>query len=154
MGCGMIQNILDSNGNVIGTLELPDETEQEVWDSQMAIYSYEPPSITPAQIVSSAIQNAQQFGEQLMVQYATQNVLQGITQAGKTQAVANYLVNVSYYLDSGSLYAAINEINTLIADTSSTKTGLSPFITNNILYTYLNLIQTYLCLPTTTNPGS
>jgi hypothetical protein len=150
----MVINILDSNGNTIGTLELPDGTTQDVVNAQLALYSYTPVPSTPNQIVSSAIQEAIDFGAQLLTQYATENVLSGITQANQTASVANYLQTVAYYLNSGSLYAAMDEINTLIADTSSTKAALAPFVTNNILYYYLNEIQTYLEIPLTVNSGS
>jgi hypothetical protein len=150
----MVQNILDANNNVIGTLELPDGTDQSVIDELLSLYTYVPPTPTASQIVTNSIAAASQFGQQLIVQYAAGNVLSGITQAGKTIPVATYMQTVAYYLNSGSLYAAITEINTMIADTSSTKTSLSPFVTNNILYTYLNKIQTYLGLPLTPNPGS
>jgi hypothetical protein len=109
---------------------------------------------TVTQQVNLQINNAITFGMQLLVQYATQNVLAGITQAGQTIPVATYLQNLQYYLSTGSLYAGITELNNLIADTSSTKAALSPFITNNILYGYLNQIQTYLNVPLTANPGS
>lgn len=106
------------------------------------------------QIVMGSIESAMSFGQQLTVQYAAQNVLAGITQAGKTQVVADYLQNVSYYMNAGSLYAAIDEMNTLIADTSDDKTAVSPYVTNNILYSYMNQIQTYLEIALTPNPGT
>ena len=78
----------------------------------------------------------------------------GITQAGQTLPVMNYMAQLTLCLSTGSLYEALTQIGTMIADTSSTKTSLSPFVTNDILYTYLNLIQTYLGLTLTLNPGS
>jgi hypothetical protein len=39
----MIKDILDFDGNVIGQLELPDDTRDEVWDEKLAIYAKEPP---------------------------------------------------------------------------------------------------------------
>lgn len=150
----MIKDILDLNGNIIGTLELPDSTSDEVWAEQLAFYAASPGTLTPNQIVSASIQNAQNFGAQLLLSFATTNVLNGITQAGLTIPVSDYLVNVYNYLSAGSLYATISAIETLIADTSETKAGLAPFITNDVLYTYLNKIQAYLNVPLTPNPGS
>lgn len=97
---------------------------------------------------------ATSFGQKLVVQYAAQNVAAGITQVGKTLALITYMSTLSVCLNTGSLYEAINQINIMIADTSDTKANLSPFVTNDILYTYLNLIQTYLSVPLTPNPGS
>jgi hypothetical protein len=102
----------------------------------------------------SLIAAAIAFGNQLIVQYAAQNVSMGITQAGQTLPVMNYMAQLTLCLSTGSLYEALTQIGTMIADTSSTKTSLSPFVTNDILYTYLNLIQTYLGLTLTLNPGS
>lgn len=150
----MIQNILDSNGNIIGTLEFPDGTSQDVIDAALAIYTYVPPTTPLVQKVASSIQAAAEFGQDLMRQYAAENVLMGITPAGATPAVANYLQVIVYYLNTGSLYAAIGQLNTMIADTSAAKTSLSPYVTNERLYAYLNMIQIYLGIQVTPNPGS
>lgn len=104
-------------------------------------------------IYTTLIQNAVTFGQALMVQFAAQNVMAGITQAGQTQAVLNYSDDLYKYLSTGSLYVAMSEIQTMIADTSDAKASLAPFITNDILYAYLNQIQGYLQIPLTPNPG-
>ena len=109
---------------------------------------------SPSQQVTNAIGAAMEFGTQMLMQFATQNVMAGITQSGKTQACIDYCHELAHCLITGSLYAAINQINTMIADTSTTKANLSPFITNNVLYVFLNKVQTYLGLPLTANPGS
>ena len=112
-----------------------------------------PTSQTLVDIYTAVVQNAINFGQALIVQFATQNVMAGITQSGKTQAMLNYCSNLYVCLSSGSLYAAIDGLNTMITDTGSDKTNLSPFITNNILYAYMNQIQAYLKISLTPNPG-
>jgi hypothetical protein len=112
-----------------------------------------PVSQSAVAIYTALVQQAIAFGQALTVQFATQNVMAGITQSGQTQNVLNYASNLYVYLNTGSLYVAIAEIETMIADTSSTKTSLAPFITNDILYAYLNQIQGYLQIPLTPNPG-
>jgi hypothetical protein len=104
--------------------------------------SVTPPAQTALQIYTAAIQ------------FAVANTMAGITQAGQTQAVMNYTADLAQCLSSGSLYAAMTDIEVMIADTSSTKTSLSPFITNAILYSYLNQLQAYLGVTVTPNPGS
>jgi hypothetical protein len=42
----MIRDILDYQGNVIGQLELPDDTPEEVWTQRLALYAVAPPSPT------------------------------------------------------------------------------------------------------------
>ena len=104
-------------------------------------------------VYTQLVQNAITFGQALILQFATRNVMAGITQAGQTQNVLNYSSDLYTYLTTGSLYVALAEIETMIADTSSTKTSLAPFITNDILYGYLNQLQIYLGLTVTPNPG-
>ncbi len=111
-------------------------------------------AMTATQATEAAIQAAMQFGQNLILEFAAANVLAGITQAGQTQAVLDYTSNLTTCLTTGSLYAAIGDIEAMISDTSTTKANLSPFITNNILYNYLNQVQTYMGLPVTPNPGS
>lgn len=150
----MIEDILDVNGNVIGQIELPDDSTSDQIAAALAIYTYQIPIVPVAQVVANSISAAATFGNQLIFQFAANNVLTGITQAGKTIPVALYLQTLGYYLRSGSLYAAITEIQNLIADTSDAKAALSPFITNAILYNYMNQIQVYLNAPVTPNPGA
>lgn len=156
-GALMIVNLLDINGNTIGTLDIPDGSSQDFINAQLAIYSYVVPApvvLTEQQIIQNDIVNAQAFGDQLLLNYGTQNVILGIsTQPAMSVAVSTYLGNLLNLLSGGSLLGAVDQINTYIADTSSTKTALSPFVTNDVLYNYLNQIQTYLQIPLTANPG-
>lgn len=111
-----------------------------------------PPGIVPlttVQIYTGIILAAIAFGQQIIIEFAVANVLAGITQAGKTQAMIDYSSNLYTCLSTGSLYAAIDEINIMIADTSDDKVNLYPFITNDILTMYKNQIQAYLGLPLT-----
>ena len=126
------------------------------WTFDNVNWSPPPPAVTQQDTVDmymTLVQNAIAFGNALIVRFATQNVMAGITQAGKTQAVLAYSSSLYTYLSTGSLYVALAEIETMIADTSDAKTALSPFITNAVLYTYLNQIQLYLGLTVTPNPG-
>jgi hypothetical protein len=104
----------------------------------------------PAQI-QAAINAATDFGNSLIVNYSVQNVLLGISQSGMTQAVTDYGANLQRYLTNGTLYAAIDELNTLIA--AGAPSNLAPYVTNDILYSYLNQIQTWLEIAVTPNPG-
>lgn len=98
--------------------------------------------ITIQEIVFSKINDAIVFGNRMIVQAAVENVLLGITQAGKTKDVSDYLSNLQMYLRSGSLYAAISEIDTLKA--GSIPSGLSPWVTSARLDTYKTQIQAFL----------
>lgn len=108
-----------------------------------------PPSMPTQTQYENIVLAAMKFGQGLLVQFAAQNIIAGVTQAGKTNALLAYASNISQCLTSGSLYSAIDAINAMIADTSQAKANLSPFITNTILTSYKNQIQTYLGLPLT-----
>ncbi len=112
-----------------------------------------PPAYPSSEYFQKIVTNAMAFGNQIVVQGATRNIMMGITQAGKTIDVMSYTSQLVSCLVTGSLYAAITQINTMIADTSDTKANLSPFITNSALYSTLNQIQSYLGIPLTPNPG-
>lgn len=101
------------------------------------------------QIVEQKIADAQAFGMQVLIDFATENVLMGITQAGQTIPVNLYLHRLGHYIGTGSLYAAIDEMNTIIADTTTAKTSLYPFVSDARITTYKNRIQTYLGVPLT-----
>lgn len=91
-----------------------------------------------AAIVKSAID----FGNELIIGFAAENVSMGITQAGKTKAVADYLVNVTRYAQTGSLYEVINEINRL--SDAGLPSELAPFITQTRLDAFKQKIVNYL----------
>jgi hypothetical protein len=117
-------------------------------------FSYNGSTFTPSlAYYQDLLEEAAAFGIQLANTFAATNAMTGITQAGLTGAVLAYTDNLYNAMTTGSLYEAITIINAMIADTSSTKTALSPFITNDILYSYLNQIQNWLEIPETPNPG-
>lgn len=107
------------------------------------------PQFSPslAEIISGKINDAMLFGQSLILNAAVENVEMGITQVGKTKDVADYCTNIQQYLQSGSMYAALTEINALI--NAGVPSNLSPFITADRLNSYKNKIQTYLGIPLT-----
>lgn len=90
------------------------------------------------QIVKAAIS----FGQNLIVEFASENVLMGITQAGKTKLVADYLADVMRYAQSGSLYEVINEVDNKI--TNGIPQELSPFVTETRLLEFKQKVLDYL----------
>lgn len=98
--------------------------------------------ITMDEYIDLKLNQATQFGLSLIKSAAKENMLMGITQAGKTRQVSNYLERMQTYLQSGSLYAAIDEINELIAN--GLPSELSPFITEVRLLSYKSKIQGFL----------
>lgn len=78
-------------------------------------------------IVSASID----FFNKMMINCAAKNVLQGITQAGKTKEVADYFTEVIRYGQSGSLFEVINELDKKILE--GVPIELSPFVTEEKL---------------------
>lgn len=105
------------------------------------------------QVAITSVEAAVEFGQNLINQFAAQNLLTNITASGQTGYVLSYTMTLSQCLYTGSLYAAISVLEGMLVDTSSAKTICSPFITNDIIYTYLNSIQSYLEIPLSVNPG-
>lgn len=82
------------------------------------------------------------FGQELLVDYAAENVALGITQAGKTKEVADYLSDLMRYAQTGSLYEVINEVDRLIA--AGLPADLEPFITLNKMNEFKQKVIDYL----------
>lgn len=144
----MTRDILDKDGNVMGQLTLPDETTEEGWAAALSIYSAgpaAPPSLTLQEIIQRKIAAAIQFGNQFIVDAATENVIQGITQAGKTKEVSDFLSAIVRYLREGSLYAALAEIDFLVAN--GIPEGISPWVTVDKLQAAKIRIQIFLGIP-------
>jgi len=113
-------------------------TELEIIEIETIIATYFDGTIYAKSIVSDAMK----FGEELIVEFASENVLLGITQAGKTKDVSDYLQNLDRYLRSGSLYEAKNEIQSLISN--GLDVNLEPFINEERLSDFSSKIDSYL----------
>ena len=99
-------------------------------------------SISPSLKVQEVIENAIYYGGRLLVEFAAENVLLGITQAGKTSEVMDKLAFVNDAISTGSLYEAIYRIKAVpVEDYDST------FITIGRLVLFVNKIEAYLGLP-------
>lgn len=92
--------------------------------------------------IETAIKKASEFGQKLIMDFAVENVMMGISQAGKTKEVLAFLTPVKIAVDTGSLYAALEELNTLQATTLPAE--LSPFVTEARLQAMIDKIEKYL----------
>lgn len=134
----------------MGTLTLPDETTEEAWAAALAPYAATPPLPPPVvSRVTSYITDARKFAIAAADQFAAENSMLGIKQSGKTGAVMDYLHEMVHCVLSGSLNEAVAVIDRYIADESQTKANLAPFITNERLTTYKNMVQDWLGVPRT-----
>lgn len=127
---------MDQRGTVIILTENP--TDEIITQ----IESITPPNASAQSQVQMIISNAINFGNKLIVEFATENVIMGITQDNMTKIVRQRMSEVINALQTGSLYDAINEAKA-IPDTF--KDG--KYITNTRLLQFINKIETYLNLP-------
>ena len=116
----------------------------DYWNSLTEVGESTPTSFEQLELVKTAVFNAIVFGQKLIVQFSAENVMLGITQAGKTKDVSVYLSELQILLNSGSLYAAIDEIDLLVAQ--GIPVELDPFITEIRLLEYKEVLQEYLGL--------
>lgn len=139
------RNVLDANDNVIGTLTLPDNTPEDVWTRKLAEFKYTNPTMTTEEKVQAIMEAAMEFGKQLMKEFAAENVLLGITQAGMTNTVRKRLSEVTNALLTGSLYDAIYEVRQIPPEHKD-----DTFITDARLLVFINKIEKYLLIPLST----
>lgn len=136
------------------TSELPNEnwllmTEQEFvayksthQAAYNAWYASTIPAPNPLNTYIAIVSKAKEFANEIMNIAAAENILMGITQVGKTKLIADTLRDVTYYLQSGSLYEAMTSIDAVVITAE-----MAPFITSSRLLEFKNKIRVYLGLP-------
>ena len=122
------------------------ELAQEQIDSIAMLITNHNPTDMDA-VIQAKIDDAVHFGKEIMDTFKRENILMGITQAGKTKAVHDYLHWVEHYVSSGSLYAGKDQVLNII-NANNIPADLAPFVTIPRLTTFVNKILTYLLLPT------
>jgi hypothetical protein len=95
--------------------------------------------------IEGVVSAATKFGQDIMVSFAAENVLLGITQENKTGEVLNKLTGVLAAVQAGSLYEVISRIKLIPVEDYDVK-----YITEARLITFCNKIETYLGIPLTT----
>jgi hypothetical protein len=95
--------------------------------------------LTPTEIVTDKINRSIIFGLKLIQEFATENVLLGITQYGMTNLVRKRSAEVLSALSCGSLYDAITEINAIPAEHKDAR-----FITDERMNVFKNKIMAFL----------
>ena len=112
-----------------------------VLDLKSVIVPNEP---DPMFVVNSCRINAIEFGQTLMNDFINENIAMGITSTGKTRAVGLKLKDISFWLQMGSLYEALEDIDEMIANKIDPE--LAPFITDERMEKFENKIKEYLSL--------
>lgn len=125
------------------TEEYEDQVVDSYEESQVKadyVVSYE--DITEeaqVQSIANVVRKAMSFGNDLMVEFSTENVMMGITQDGMTKTVRKNMSQVMSALMSGSLYDAIDEAKSIPEQSKDPK-----YLTDARLLQYVNKIEEYL----------
>ena len=102
---------------------------------------YDPITNIESQILSPAVA----FATKITSRFTAENIAMGVTQVGKTVVIGDALRALSFWLDNGSLYAAIGEIQNIRAGIQD---AWAPFITLARMKDFENQIRVYLGIPT------
>lgn len=140
--CIEIDNITDINGNTIGIGWFYSPITNSFYPPLLG-YVY-PVTLPSNSIYQNLVSSAINFGNYVITQMNADAASAGIYQAGQTVTWLTYLQPLYLCLQNGFLFDAINEFTILIADQSTTKTSLSPYITNTNLTSYQTLVQNWV----------
>jgi hypothetical protein len=89
--------------------------------------------------VRGLVSSAADFGREITITFAAENVAMGITQQGKTKLIADVCKDAMYYLQTGSLYEAEAEMGRI-----EVTEDMSPFLTELRIKDFRNKIRSYL----------
>lgn len=121
---GLICNVENIQIVFFSEISQDDQNAVDAYWEDISSSTFNP---TMQEIIESKIKAAIIFGDQMIVDAATENVIQGITQAGKTKVISDYLKNLVRYLREGSLYAAVAELDRLAEE--GIPDDMAPWIT-------------------------
>jgi hypothetical protein len=89
----------------------------------------------------NVIMPARVFGQSLVDDFTTENVMLGITASGKTGLIGDALRDVNFWIDTGSLYEVLKVVGGLKANLDP---AWAPFITYDRLTAFEDKIKLYL----------
>lgn len=105
----MIRDILDYNGNVVGQLELPDDTPEQVWQEKLAFFALPPKVATLEELVANKIEQYEKVAPELLRELKRDNTLAGITTQQSAQMFADYL-DVIIMIREGAFPTALHTL--------------------------------------------
>lgn len=130
----MIRNILNHLGQVVGTMELPDDTSEEVWQAKLAPFAVAPTQPSIATFINDKIFEYEKLAPALLREIKTSNTLAGITDAQSVQMFQDF-GNILLMVREGAFPSA------LYALTQSQPSG---FVTQEILDSWIAKIKEYV----------
>lgn len=127
---------IETNGTTV-YIHYIDSTDESALSAAVTAHV----ATTSADVVAAAILRATEFGNDLIVEYATSNVLSGYT-VEQVKDIIEKTAKVQVALKSGSLYVALDELDLVVTDET--------VITADKILVFKNRIETYLGLPLST----
>ena len=110
--------------------------EMDVWE----LTRYQDDAIKS--ISQSILTPAIEFANRCILEFASENIMLGITQAGMTSVVSEYTRDLILALNTGSLYDAIKRAREIPPEHKDPK-----FLTDTRLLLFINKIEQYLNIP-------
>lgn len=93
----MIKDIKDKDGNIIGQLELPDDTPDSVWVEKLNSYKATQAQLSLREYLKTIyIPSVKKFVVELEEEFVIENIANGISQSGKTGGVLAVLAKKIY----------------------------------------------------------
>lgn len=130
----MVRNILNYLGQVVGTMELPDDTSEEIWEAKLAPFAEAPKVVTLAEVVSDRILEFEELAPKLLREIKTSNTLAGITDAQSAQLFVDF-ANVLLAVREGAFPTALYMLQ------NSQPSG---FVSQEILDSWIALLRQYM----------
>lgn len=140
----MLASLMPSAINTVGNqvfIVFPSELTQSQVETLNSLVAAHNPN-AQLEAIKNVVRAATSFGQSIIIDFAAENVALGITQAGKTKAVADYLANMTRYAQTGSLYEVLAEIDRL--EQAGLPQDLVPFVTAARLQIFRTKITSYL----------
>lgn len=137
-------NHIETVGTDVMIFFTEDLTSPQVSTLNSIVATHQP--VLVQEVVETSIRNAIKFGEKMLVTYAAENIMLGITQDGMTGTVIDRLGSVIVCLQSGSLYDVIARIKAIPVEHYDSK-----YITAVRLLSFVNKVEDYLGLPRSTS---
>lgn len=130
----MIRNILNHLGQIVGTMELPDDTSEEVWQAKLAPFAVAPRNITIETVINDKLFEYEKLAPALLREIKTSNTLAGITDAQSAQM----------FHDFGDVLLMVREGAFPTALYALSQKQPSGFVTQQILDAWIAKIKEYV----------
>lgn len=129
------RNILNSQGEIIGELSLPEGASEDFWTEKLSVY-LDPPSKSAKETIELSIKDGVKFGNLMLTEIKYDNIVSGIT-AEQTAEMIEANTQLIVMLISGQLKPSLDYFIAIVPNEVMTETRLSKYI--NLLKVHLRI---------------